>query len=147
MWPARSRPGTSPCRPATARRARPAPSAAHTGCAPTAAIGTKREIPTSPWPVKSTVRAATLTAARLAGYHLARGAVGERPGYRAAERSLVTLDPDTLVDVTSVAEAGYCTRKSLIEGLTRRGSTAVMAEGSSIHVAFARMCAARTAGP
>ena len=28
---------------------------------------------------------------RLAGYHLARGAVGERPGYRAAEHSLVPL--------------------------------------------------------
>src|SRR5439155_16668628 len=64
--------------------------------------------------------------------------VGSRRGYPAAEGWLVAINPDTLVDVTAVADAGYCARKSLIEGLTRHGAAAAMAAGSAIHVAFAR---------
>jgi len=95
-----------------------------------------------PWqtlgPIMQEILEAGLTL-HLAGYHLARGiAHGERPLFRATERSLVVLDPDTLIDATAIAAARYCARRSLIADLSRRTATAAMAEGSAIHVAFAR---------
>ncbi len=94
-----------------------------------------------PWQALGTVLQevlATGTPVRLAARHLLPGAPGQRPSYRAAERSLVVLDPDTLIDVTAVATADYCGRRALVEDLSRRGGSAAMARGSSIHVAFAR---------
>jgi len=94
-----------------------------------------------PWQALGTVLQevlATGTPVRLAARHLLPGAPGQRPSYRAAERSLVVLDPDTLIDVTAVATADYCGRRALVEDLSRRGGSTSMAHGSRVHAAFAR---------
>jgi len=94
-----------------------------------------------PWQALGTVLQevrATGTPVRLAAHHLLPGTPGRRPSYRAAERSLVVLDPDTLIDVTAIATADYCGRRALVEDLSRGGGNTAMARGSRVHAAFAR---------